>query len=297
MKKAIHQNSLKRKRNTIFIFFIVYSTILFFLGSCKNETKTKPIARAYDSYLYPEDLRQIINKGTTKNDSLNLVNAYIDQWQRQQVLLQNAQGNATIDIEQINKQIQDYKNSLIIYEFEKSIINEKLDTLVSEKEIADYYKEHEQIFILKRPIFKVSFIALKEDTPELNRVKKWFRSNDLRDHDLLMQYCQTYSTNFSLNDTSWYYLEELSKKIPIGQIDENNYRNYGQIFNISENNKIYLIILHDSKFKDNQSPLDIERNNIRNLIVNQRKILLINKEEQNLINKARSKNKIEVYNQ
>src|SRR5690606_7811496 len=170
-------------------------------------------------------------------------------------------------------------------------------TLVSEQEIANYYKTNEEIFVLKRPIFKVSFIELQNDAPELELVKKWLVSDDSKQHELLSKYCQTYSNNYSLNDTSWYYMEELTKKIPILQIDENNYRNYGHLFNIHANNKIYLIILHDSKFKDSQSPLDIERNNIRNLIINQRKITLIEKEEQEIINKARSKNKIEVYNQ
>ena len=66
---------------------------------------------------------------------------------------------------------------------------------------------------------------------------------------------------------------------------------------MTENNKIYLIILHDSKFKDSRSPLSIERENIRNLIINRRKIALINKEEQELINEARNQNKIEVYHQ
>lgn len=267
------------------------------LLSCKDKKKPDPIARAYDSYLYPEDLIGVLNPDLDENDSINLVNAYIDQWQRQQVLLHHAQTQLKGNLSEIDKQIEDYKNSLIIYEFEKSIVREKLDTVVSENEIVQYYKENEKIFILKRPIFKASFIELEKGAPKIQDVKSWFTSDDLQDMEMLRDYCKTYSANYLLNDTSWYYIEELTKRIPIHQIDENKYRNYGHLFEINENNKIYLIILHDSKFKDGRSPLEIERNNIRNLIINQRKISLINKEEQEIINKARSKNKIEVYNQ
>lgn len=288
---------MERNNNTLFTFFIVFSASTLLLASCKRVNKANPVARAYDSYLYEEDLKGILSPGITGNDSINLVNAYIDQWHREQVLLKHAQTHQKTNLDQINKQIEDYRKSLIIYEFEQTLINEKLDTLVSEQEIANYYKTNEEIFVLKRPIFKVSFIELQNDAPELELVKKWLVSDDSKQHELLSKYCQTYSNNYSLNDTSWYYMEELTKKIPILQIDENNYRNYGHLFNIHANNKIYLIILHDSKFKDSQSPLDIERNNIRNLIINQRKITLIEKEEQEIINKARSKNKIEVYNQ
>jgi len=268
-----------------------------FLLSCRDTNKPDPIARAYDSYLYPDDLKGVFNADLEENDSINLLNAYIDQWQRQQVLLHHAQTQLKGNLSEIDQQIEDYKNSLIIYEFEKSIVREKLDTVVTENEIVNYYKENEKIFVLKRPIFKVSFVELEKGAPGLQDVKEWLRSDDKKHMELLRNYSQTYATNYLLNDTAWYYIEELAKRIPIYQIDENKYRNYGRLFEINENNKIYLIILHDSKFKDGRSPLEIERNNIRNLIINQRKISLINKEEQEIINKARSKNKIEVYNQ
>ena len=288
---------MERKKNTVFTLYIVISMSSLFLLSCRDTNKPDPIARAYDSYLYPDDLKGVFNADLEENDSINLLNAYIDQWQRQQVLLHHAQTQLKGNLSEIDKQIEDYKNSLIIYEFEKSIVREKLDTVVTENEIVNYYKENEKIFVLKRPIFKVSFVELEKGAPGLQDVKEWLRSDDKKHMELLRNYSQTYATNYLLNDTAWYYIEELAKRIPIYQMDENKCRNYGRLFEINESNKIYLIILHDSKFKDGRSPLEIERNNIRNLIINQRKISLINKEEQEIINKARSKNKIEVYNQ
>ena len=289
-------NPLKRTGNTG-IHLTAFLLVALFFASCSPGERSKPIARAYDAYLYPEDLGQIVNEGSSASDSQHLVNAYIDQWQRQQVLLHHAQQNVKLDIAQINKQIEEYKNSLVIYELEQAIIREKLDTMVTEQEISQYYAENEAIFLLKRPIFKASYLELEKDAPDRENLRKWLLSENPDDSEHLQRYAERYSRNFSLSDTSWYYIEELAKKIPIAQIDENNYRNYGQIFNITENNKIYLIILHDSKFKDNRSPLAIERDNIRNLIINRRKIALISKEEQELINKARNQNKIEVYHQ
>jgi hypothetical protein len=88
----------------------------------------------------------------------------------------------------------------------------------------------------------------------------------------------------------------IGKKIPIEQIDENNYKNYGRIFEINEKNQLYLIILRDSKLRNNVSPLDIERSNIYNLLLNQRKVELIKKEENRIIDQARQNNNIEKYN-
>src|SRR5690606_23854383 len=114
----------------------------------------------------------------TGKDSLNLVNAYIENWQRQQALLHNAEQQLQLNNEDFRAQIEDYKNALIIHEFEEALVREKLDTLISEKEISDYYEKNKDIFLLKTPIFKVSYIQLPEDAPELDRVKRWFRSDD-----------------------------------------------------------------------------------------------------------------------
>lgn len=284
----------KKRQNRQSKSIIVIILCLFSVVSC-DRTKPSPVGRAYDTYLYPEDVKVVMREGLNEKDSLNMVNAYIEQWQRQQVLLKQAQKYIDIDHKRINKQIEEYKNSLVIYEYEQMLLKNNLDTIVSKEEIADYYHNNQGIFLLKRPIFKVSFIELTPSAPELDRVKKWFLSDELNDFDLLEQYCQTYSSNFALRDTSWYYLEELAKKIPIEQIDENNYKNYGRIFEINENNKLYLIILRDSKLKNNQSPLEVERNNIRNLIVNQRKVSLINNMENKVVEEARKNNKIETY--
>jgi hypothetical protein len=284
----------RRAKALNFKFGVIIFILCLVVTSCGQKINM-PIARAYDAYLYPDDLKELVNPGITGKDSLNLVNTYIENWQRQQALLHIAQKQVQLNPERFNAQIEEYKNALIIHEFEESLLKEKLDTLVTEKEINDYYENHQDVFVLKRPIFKVSYIQLPNNAPELARVKRWFLSDDFADQHLLQQYCETYSPSFSLQDTSWYYIEELTKKIPIEQIDENNYKNYGRIFEINEKNQLYLIILRDSKLKNNISPLDIERSNIHNLLINQRKVELINKEENRIIDQARQNNNIETY--
>src|SRR5690606_20881594 len=87
--------------------FIPMVLFLFSVVSC-DQTKPSPISRAYDRYLFPEDVEAIVRPGLSEKDSLNLVNAYIEQWQRQQVLLKQAQRHVSADEKRINKQIEEY---------------------------------------------------------------------------------------------------------------------------------------------------------------------------------------------
>jgi len=265
------------------------------LISCSNQANDKPIAKAYDKYLYLEDLEDVVPKTMHGNDSIAIVNAFIDQWQHEQVMQHQAEENVNIDDSSIQQQLDVYKKSLIRFQYEQELIRQKLDTLVSDNEIKKYYDSNLENFQLKKPILKASYIKLPNTAPKVAMVKKLFASKDLRDIDLLEKYCFKYSPNFSLMDTTWHYTEEWEKIFPISKISENNYNNLNRIFEISDNNTLYLIILRDSKFRDSLSPLAFEKENIKNLILNQRKLALIKQMENEVFEEAQRNNELETY--
>ncbi len=267
------------------------------LSSCDylNKSNKEPIAKAYDNYLYIDDLEGIVPENTRGNDSVMIVKAFVDQWLHEQVIQRQAEENVRIDEKVIENQLANYKRSLIRFEYEQELIRQKLDTVVKNKEIQDFYAAHKENFELKKPIFKVSYIKLGQNAPKIGMVKTLFKSKDMRDKDLLEKYCFKYSSKFSLLDTAWHYADDLEKILPISQISESNYNNLNRIFEISDNNALYLIILRDSKFKNSLSPITFEKDNIKNLILNQRKLALVNEMEKELFNEAQKNNQLETY--
>lgn len=273
-------------------------TFIILVASCDFLTsEEKPIARAYDKYLYPKDIEGIVQENVHGNDSIAIVKAYIDQWQQDMVLQHQAEENIKVDEKYIQNQLDVYKKTLIRFQYEQELIEQKLDTVVTEEEIAAYYNKNQENFELKKPIVKVSYIKLSEEAPKIAMVKKLFGSKDVRDRDLLEKYCFKYSPSFSLMDTTWHYIDELEKTLPINKIGEHNYQNLNRIFQISENNTLYLLILRDSKFRDSLSPLAFERENIKNLILNQRKLTLISQMEKAVFQEAQKNNELEVYSE
>ena len=277
----------------LFVLTVVILTSL--LAAC-NHGKPKPVARSFDQFLYPEGLQGVVPTGVTGADSIQLARAYIEQWLRQQALLHHAQRNVNINTEHLDRQVEEYRNGLIVYEYEQALVSQKLDTVVTDDEIRQYYEARKDLFVLRQPILKVSYIQLRSDAPELERVKRLFVSTDFEEQDVLAKYCAMYASQYALHDTSWHYVDELVKIIPLSKIGEDNYSQTGRIFEIIENNELYLIILHDSKFRDTRSPLSLVEHNIRNLILNKRKIDLIDQMQKSIVDDAREKNNIEIYN-
>src|SRR5690606_13268630 len=108
------------------------------LAGCKQRDE-EAVARSYDTYLYRKDLAGIVPEGVTGEDSIRLARAYIDQWLRQQAVLVQAQRNVKANSEHIEKQVEAYRDGLIVYEYEQALISQKLDTVVTKQAISNYY--------------------------------------------------------------------------------------------------------------------------------------------------------------
>lgn len=284
--------------NSRFLHTLCYPVLFCIcLSSCQWLTNKgeEPIARAFDKYLYEKDLKGVVPVNVHGNDSIAIVKSFIDQWQQEMVMQNRAEKNIVIDEAYIREQLDNYRKSLIRFQYEQELVQQKLDTVITEKEIEDYYKNNEENFQLKKPILKVSYIKLPKDAPKVSTVKQLFLSKDVRDRDLLEKYCFKYSNAFSLSDTSWHYIDELAKTLPIERLGTHNFETLNRVFQISENNTLYLLILRDSKFRDSLSPLAFERENIKNLLLNQRKLKLISEMEKAIFLEAQNNNELEVY--
>ena len=76
--------------------FLAIISLLFFC-SCNYLTQDAsiiPIARVNDSYLYNEDIIDLISKNTTKDDSTLIVNNFINRWATKQLLIDQSMINS-----------------------------------------------------------------------------------------------------------------------------------------------------------------------------------------------------------
>ena len=118
--------------------------IVLALFSCQksDDDEDKAIAAIYDKVLYQSDLQDIVYEGISYSDSIVRTKAFIDYWIRQQLLLHQAENSFEKSELDFAKQIEEYRNSLIIYKFEAQYIEKNLDTVVSENEITKYIEDN-----------------------------------------------------------------------------------------------------------------------------------------------------------
>ncbi len=287
--------------NTSKLWLSIIGCLFFFTFSCskfkKQETKNTEgiIARVFDRKLYLADVKNIVPKGTSHNDSITIIKNYIQNWARQQVVLKKAEDNLSADEKDVESKLEEYRNSLITYIYESELIRQKLDTGITDQEIESYYNEHPNNFQLKDNIIKVIYLRLPKNAPKIEKVRNWFKSDNAKDRKLLEDYCFQFARDYNFNDEEWLLFDDLLKKVPIETYDKEQFLRNNRFIEIPDSNTIYLVNIKGFKIKESQSPLSFERDNIRNLIINKRKLDMIREMEKAAYDNALNDHEVEFF--
>ncbi|HRH66407.1 MAG TPA: hypothetical protein PLU53_08925 [Bacteroidia bacterium] len=281
--------------NKLLIFILLVSSSCSFFRKSKEDTGKDAVARVFGNYLYPDDLAGVVPKGASRQDSINITKSFVENWIRQQAVLQKAEDNLDEEKKNVEKKLEDYRKTLITYAYETELIAQKLDTVVSDKEIEEYYKTNQNNFELKDNIIKVIYLKLNKKSPKMDKVRNWYRSNSVKDRDALTEYCHQYAVNYFLDDQTWLLFDDLLKEIPIKTYDKEQFLQNNRNIEIEDSMHVYLVSIKGFMIKNSNSPLSFEKNNIRSLIINQRKLKLIEQLEQKAYEDARKSGDVEVY--
>jgi len=280
-------------------FLLLISLVLLISSGCdhllRSNTDDNVLARVHNRYLYASEIKDLINAGTSLQDSVIIVSNYINNWVREQLLLHQAEKSLTQNQKDFSKQLRDYRNSLVIYEYETSIIRQKLDTVVSMVEIQRYYDANRPNFELKENIVKVNYVQLENDSEDLPRLRRLWQTGDDAARLELERYCIQNGLNFSLFDNSWVYFRNLLNEVPITTYSEENFLQFNRKIEVRDSLYLYLLEFTDFKIKESIAPLSLIENNIRKIIINRRKIELLQNLRNEIFDKALLNHSFEIY--
>jgi hypothetical protein len=281
-----------------FFFLCILACTSLSCSYFKNDSKDETIlASVYDQTLTLDDARDLISKNTSSADSISKLKNYADEWVRMQLLKKKAEDNITDNeaLENIEKQLESYKNSLIAYAYQRELIRQKLDTVVSENEIQRYYNDHPKDFMLKDNIIKVLYLKLARGVQNLWKVKKWCKSESPEDRMQLEKFCQQNAENYYLDDNAWLFFDDLLKEIPIKTYDKEQFLKNNRFIEIQDSSGTYLVNIKGFRIRDGISPVNFEKENIRKIILNKRKVALIQEMEKKVYQDALKANDFKIY--
>lgn len=282
----------KLKKILIFFVFILLGV------ACKEkntEVEEVVLARVHDKQLYQSDLNGLFNPNISKEDSIIIAKNHINNWITRQLLLEKANIYLTDESKDIEKQIEDYRSSLLIFKYKQELIKQKLDTVITDEEIENYYNEYSANFILNHNIVKALFLKISKEAPEIEKVRWWYKSSSPENRSRLEDYCYQYATKFDNFNDRWIPFNNLLIEIPINTDDQERFLKYNKYIETEDDLFYYFVKINEYKLKSTVQPLEYARLKIKSILLNKRKFAFIDELENTVYNEALIHNEFIIY--
>jgi hypothetical protein len=274
--------------------------ILFFtLVACDYIKKTQEpeaVARVGDEFLFRSDLQNLVPNGASKEDSIAIVKSFIDRWATQKLLFEAAEINLNkTKVDELNQLIQQYKVDLLTNAYLEELIIRKVDTVVSNDEITQYYEANKQFFKNPNELVKLRYINLVKENPKFEKIRAKFNSFTPKDKKDLAEMAIQFKS-YAFNDSIWVDVNQVYQKLPFINADnKEKYISNGISYQYPDSTTVWLVKVKQVLPKDNPTPLQFLRPTIKQVIINKRKVELIKTIENEITNDAFKNNKYEIY--
>lgn len=284
--------------NIRFIYIIITILGLVMFNCTKTVTiNDEVVAQVGEKKLLQSDISRILPSNLEENDSILMAGEYIKKWVKQELLIKKANENLTIEQKDLTREIEEYRNSLIIYKYKNELMNQQMDTLVTERQIEQYYNANQFNFQLNHNIVKAVFIKVPVDVANPKLLKELVDDDSAEGINGLREYCIQYAKTFDTFNDKWINFELVKNNIPVDIVDEKQFLARNSQVELKDSNYYYLVSIQNYKLQNELAPIEYVEENIKNLILNKRKIEFLKQVEENVYKEGVRQNKFKIYKQ
>jgi hypothetical protein len=239
----------------------------------------KPVAEVSGKYLYKEGIPDLFSTSISKEDSITLIDNYIRTWATDMLLYEKAQQNVRND-EEIERLLENYRRSLLIYEYQLQLINDRVDTNISQNEMKLYYENNPELFELKEILIKGLFLIIPNQSPDIEKLRTLANNPKDEELDNLESLSIKNAARFEYFYDRWLPLYEIQRKSPI-KINKDMLKQQS-FFESSDNNSIFILYINEFILDGGIQPFEYAETRIKGILLEQRKSDYLRKFESKL---------------
>ena len=277
-------------------FFSLCFLVIF---SCDLALKPKSqdsIARVNSSFLTLDDIDTALVEGLSQQDSLIQIQNVINNWATEQLL----QDGARINLEAKQQSefeilVQQYKSDLYTSAYLEALVKQNLDTTITNQELEDVYNQNKELFVLKEDLIKLRYINHDKNLPNSNEIKRRFRRYNAEDRTVLDTISLQFNS-FFLNDSVWIKSSQVISKIkPLKKGFNKVLLKKINFIQLKDSLGLYLMEVKDLLEIGSQAPMAYTLPTLKQIIINKRKLKLVNQLKSEIVDDAIKNKKFEIY--
>ncbi|MGB8491971.1 MAG: hypothetical protein WCE64_13015 [Bacteroidales bacterium] len=278
---------------TIIILIIL---VLSACSSRQDKARRVPVAKAGNSTLYYDMIPEQIKSGVAKADSSLVIQNYINKWVKRELMFRKAESNISSEKrDEIEQELNESRVNLIIYEYQRQMMLEKMDTIIADNELESYYAANESSFRLTSNIVKAQFIKLPAETPNLSRIRTLARSGSQKDLQELESLCYQFAEKYDDFNEKWVTMDRLSIEMNADINNQENFLKRNTFYETTDSSSVCLVTINDYRLRGTLSPFEYVRDDIKRIIWNSRRIAFIQALDNGIYEEALKNNDFKIY--
>lgn len=276
------------------------STVL--LSSCsyfeKNSAGNDILARVGDKVLLRSDVENVMSEFSGMSDSIEMAKSFINSWAKKQLLIAEAEKYTSEQKFDFSQQLEDYKNSLLIYAYESGRADKELDTTVTSDDINVYYDANKEQFAANESQFKGIYLKISNDS--LKSVKKRLNtlisgSPENLNMDRIELFCTNSAADYIITTNKYTPLQTIVNKIPLYTLDVKSLYQKQGLSEFPDDNYTHFIYVSDFIENGQTMPLELANKKVKSVILRQRRFEFLDRINKQLYEKAIENDEIELF--
>jgi len=276
-----------------------FFSLIFLFLSCELSTSAKngfPLARVNDEYLMLDDVDFSAMQGIRTEDSLLHVQTVIRNWATQQLLIDGARINLGEEQQtHFRELVKQYETDLYTSAYVEALVKRNLDTTLTQEELTATYNQNKELFVLKEDLIKLRYINIESNMSNSQEIKRRFKRYSSEDKTHLDTISIQFNS-FFLNDSIWIKADQVISKIkPLQKGFNKLLLKKSNFIQLNDSLELYLIKINEVLAPGMQAPMEYVLPTLRQIIINKRKLILINQLKKEIVNDAINNKKFEIY--
>lgn len=262
--------------------------------SKKKAEDEKIIVQYKKHFLTDKDIRLILPKDVSPEDSTKLVKTYIEEWVKKKAIVDKAEENIDeLTLKEIDNKMVEYRQDLLVNSYNNYLIEKNIKDSIPETDLRAYFEKHKDSFPLSRDIVQFRYVTV--NSSDESNAEQLFNSGKEEDFDALMKIVLTAGNSYHDNDSIWYSVDILPAQIPALNEGENlNQLLRRRKIKISDENQVTFVRILKLKPKGSEAPYNFVKPTIKNLLLNKRKLNLLSDLQNQLYKEALNNNEIKI---
>lgn len=253
------------------------------------------VARVGKQKLFISDVQKYIPDYVSSEDSLNLALRYINSWASEILYMETAQSQLSKDEMDVEEELEQYRRSLLKYRYEQRYVNDRLDTLVTQSQIDQFYKEHQSAFTLERPVLRYRYVAIPKNSSHRDAIVKLMSSDKDDDIEMLDKLAAEVALNYVDRSQEWSDILVLAKDADVReQVLMENLKNSYIIISDPSSLEEKIAFVYEIR-TSGTAPAEFCKDKIVSMIQSARKHDLLSGLEQDLLQDALERKKFVIY--